>query len=86
MPLGRYQTAMSIDVYEVRPHKVYRGVNLISHALPFGRLWYAEPVVVSNATGCAKFYSRSHRAVIRIYDFHRCVDSAAVRVPKRRRS
>jgi len=26
---------MSIDLYEVRPHKVYRGVNLISHALPF---------------------------------------------------
>ena len=26
---------MSIDLYEGRPHKGYRGVILISHALPF---------------------------------------------------
>jgi hypothetical protein len=29
--------------YEVRPHKDHRGVNLISDALPFGRLSYGEP-------------------------------------------
>jgi hypothetical protein len=34
----------------------------------FGRLWYGEPNVVSNATGHAKFRSRSHRTVIRVYD------------------
>ena len=27
-------------VYEVRPRKDERGVDLISDALPFGRLWY----------------------------------------------
>jgi hypothetical protein len=27
-------------VYEVRQRKGKRGVNLISDALPFGRLWY----------------------------------------------
>jgi hypothetical protein len=27
-------------VYEVRPHKDHRVVDLISDALPFGRLWY----------------------------------------------
>jgi hypothetical protein len=27
-----------------------RGVDPISDALPFGRLWYAEPNAVSNAT------------------------------------
>jgi hypothetical protein len=27
-------------VYEVRPRKDKRGVDLISDALPFGRLWY----------------------------------------------
>jgi hypothetical protein len=32
--------------------------------LPFGRLWYAEP----NAIDYAKFYSRSHDAVVRVYD------------------
>ena len=31
-------------VYEVRPRKVKRGVDLISDALPFGRLWYGEPM------------------------------------------
>jgi hypothetical protein len=31
-------------------------------------LWYAGPNVVSNAVGSAKFYSRSHDAVIRVYD------------------
>src|SRR5437867_12340471 len=36
--------------------------------LPFGRLWYAEPNAVSNAVGYAKFFSRSHNAVIRVYD------------------
>jgi hypothetical protein len=29
-------------VYEVRPRKDPRGVDLISDVLPFGRLWYAE--------------------------------------------
>jgi hypothetical protein len=55
-------------VYEVRPRKDHRGVNLISYALPFGSLWYAEPSAVSNAIGYAKFFSRSHDAVIRVYD------------------
>ena len=36
--------------------------------LPFGRLWYGEPDAISNAIGCANFYSRSHGAVIRVYD------------------
>jgi hypothetical protein len=27
-------------VYEVRPRKDHRGVDPISDALPFGRLWY----------------------------------------------
>jgi hypothetical protein len=38
------------------------------NTLPFGRLWYGEPNAVSNAIGYAKFYSRSHDAVIRVYD------------------
>jgi hypothetical protein len=31
-------------------------------------LWYGEPDAMTNAIGCATFYSRSHRAVIRVYD------------------
>jgi hypothetical protein len=37
-------------------------------ALPFGRLWYGEPNAVSNGIGYAKFFSRSHDAVIRVFD------------------
>ena len=29
-------------VYEVHPRKDHRGVDLISDALPFGRLWYEQ--------------------------------------------
>jgi hypothetical protein len=32
-----------MHVYEVRPRKDQRGVDLISDVLPFGRLWYGEP-------------------------------------------
>ena len=56
------------DVYEIRPRKNKRGVDLISDVLPFGRLWYGEPNAISNAIGYAKFFSRSHGAVIRVYD------------------
>ena len=48
--------------YEVRPHKDSRGVDLISDALPFGRLWYGEPNAVSNAIGYANHRNRSHNA------------------------
>jgi hypothetical protein len=58
----------SQHVYEVRPRKDHRGVNIISDALPFGRLWYGEPTAISNAIGHAKFRSRSHDAVVRVYD------------------
>jgi hypothetical protein len=54
--------------YEVRPRKDKRGVDLISDALPFGRLWYGELNAVSNAIGYAQYRSRSHDAVLRVYD------------------
>ncbi len=57
-----------MHLYEVRPRRDKRGVDLISDALPFGRLWYGEPDAISNAIGYAKFFSRSHDAVIRVYD------------------
>jgi hypothetical protein len=45
--------------------KLKRGIDLISDALPFGGLWYVE---ASDAIDYAKFRSRSHHAVIRVYD------------------
>jgi hypothetical protein len=47
-----------MHVYEVRPRKDRRGFDLISDALPFGRLGYGEPNAVSNAVRYAKFYSQ----------------------------
>jgi hypothetical protein len=55
----------SVREYEVRPRKDHRDVELISDVLRFGRLWYDTP---NNAIGYAMHYSRSHDAVIRVYD------------------
>ena len=52
-------------MYEVRPRKDDRGFDLVSDALPFGRLWYED---ASAAVDYAKHCSRSHDGVIRVYD------------------
>jgi RimJ/RimL family protein N-acetyltransferase len=54
----------SQHVYEVRPRNDKRGFDLISDALPFGRLWYREPDAINYAIGYAKFRSRSHDAPV----------------------
>ena len=53
------------NVYEVRLRKDKRGFDLISDALPFGGLWYTKS---DDAIEYAKFRSRSHDAVIRVYN------------------
>jgi hypothetical protein len=55
----------TIHIYEVRPRKDKRGVDLISDVLSFGQLWYDTP---DNAIGYAMHRSRSHDALIRVYD------------------
>jgi len=57
-----------MHVYEVRPRKDHHGVDLISDALPFGRLWYGKPDAINNAISYAKFFSRSHDAVIHVHN------------------
>ena len=54
-----------LHAYEVRPGKDKTGTDLISDVLLFGRLWYDTP---DNAIGYAMHSSRSHAAVIRVYD------------------
>jgi hypothetical protein len=53
-----------VHVYEVRPRSDKRGVDLISDVLPFDRLAYDG----TNAIGYAVDRSRSHDALIRVYD------------------
>ena len=42
-----------MHLYEVRPRKDKRGVDLISDVLPFGRLWYGGPEAIANVIGYA---------------------------------
>ena len=56
----------SQHVYEIRPRKDKRGVDLISDAPPFGRLWY-ERTRAAIAIDYAKF-AADHICVIRVYD------------------
>jgi len=58
--------------YEIRPRKDKRGVDLISDALPFGRLWYSEPNAITNAVGYAKF---SAGRTTRLFPSPRCASA-----------
>jgi hypothetical protein len=58
----------SQHAYEIRPRKDKWGVDMISDVLPYDRLWYGGPNAVSNAVDYAKHRSRSHAAVICVYD------------------
>jgi hypothetical protein len=56
----RLPTSMRFD-----PRADKRGFDLIREALPFGKLWYRN---CDDAIGYAKFYSRSHSAIVRVFD------------------
>jgi hypothetical protein len=59
--------AIPAHVYEIRPRKDKRGVDLTSDALRFGRLWFDGPNAISNAIGYARHRTRSRDAAIRVY-------------------
>ena len=56
------------DVYEIRPRADKHGVDLVGDALPYSPMWYRGPKAINDAIDHAKFFSRSHDAVVRIYD------------------
>jgi hypothetical protein len=58
----------STYVYEIRPRADKHGIDLISDALPYSPLWYRGANATINAIEHAKFHSRSHHVVIRVYD------------------
>jgi len=64
-------------VYEVRPRKDKRGVDLISDALPFGRLWYGEPNAVASSNPAVAFRSQADRRKGR-EKFSRCCRRVAL--------
>src|SRR5436309_878299 len=63
-----YPKLEEVTIYEIRPRVDCNGCNLISDVLRFGRLWFAGPSAIANAIKFAKFSSRSHDTVIRVYD------------------
>jgi hypothetical protein len=58
------------DVYEIRPHKDRDGFDLTSDQLRRGPIWYAGPDAVRSAVAYAKYrsHSRSHRAIVRVFN------------------
>ena len=57
-----------MNIYEVRQRRD-RGASIsFPMSYHFGRLWYGEPDAISNAIGYAMHSSRSHDAVIRVYN------------------
>jgi hypothetical protein len=58
----------SVHVYEIRLRADKHGFDLISDALPYSPLWYRGQNAIRDAISFAKFRSRSHDAVIRVYD------------------
>ena len=61
-------STISTHVYEIRPRADHSGVDLVSDVLPYSPLWYRGSNAIRDAIGHAQFYSRSHDAVIRVYD------------------
>jgi hypothetical protein len=64
----RKHSTTSIHIYEIRPRDDKRGFDLSSDALPYSPVWYRGSNAIGDAVRCAKFYSRSHPVMIRVYD------------------
>ncbi len=80
----------SRHVYEIRPRKDRRGFDLIGDRLPLGPLWFEGPEGIGNAVNYAKFCSRSHPVIIRVFEglclFRTCRDDSAISVAAYARS
>ena len=64
---AQIRAAVPMHVYEVRCAKT-NAASINFRCAAFGRRWYGEPNAVANAIGYAMHSSRSHDAVIRVYD------------------
>ena len=65
-PLGTMASLQ--EVYEIRPRKDRRGYDLIADCLPLGVLWFEGPEAIGDAVNYARFFSRSHPAIVRVFD------------------
>ena len=60
--------ASSQHVYEIRPREDRRGFDLIGDCLALGVLWFEGPEAIGDAVNYARFFSRSHPALVRLFD------------------
>ena len=58
----------SRHVYEIRPRKDRRGIDLIGERLPLGVLWFKGPDAIKDAVNYARSFSYSHPATIHVFD------------------
>ena len=58
----------SQHVYEIRPRKDRRGIDLIGERLPLGVLWFEGPDAIEDAVNYARSFSYSHPVIIRVLD------------------
>jgi hypothetical protein len=67
---GNANSTPAQDVYEIRPRKDRDGFDLIGDRLRFGPIWYAGTDAVRYAVAYANYHSRSrsHRAIIRVFN------------------
>ena len=75
------------DVYKIRPRKDRDGFDLIGDRLRFGPIWYAGPDAVRYAVAYAKYrsLSRSHRAIIRVFNKEgKVTETYAGEIPSRK--
>jgi hypothetical protein len=56
------------DLQYLQDKRLRRRSDFRRIAIRPARLWYGEPNAMANAIGYAKHRSRSHDAVIRVYD------------------
>ena len=56
----------SQHVYEIRPRKDGRGLDLISERLPLGVLWFEGADAIGDAFNYARAFSYPHPAIIRV--------------------
>ena len=56
----------SPHVYEIRPSKDRRGIDLIGERLPLGVLWFEGPHAIEDAVNYARSFSYQHPATIRV--------------------
>jgi hypothetical protein len=58
----------SQHIYEIRPRKDRRGIDLIGERLPLGVLWFEGPDAIEDAVNYARSFSQPHPAIVRVLD------------------